>query len=181
MNIKYVIFLIPIFAVFSVSAVEINSNINGLLHKASSNFDQSVDFDSVVNSLYAQIRTRAKITNKNLSSNDIDTRVKDYVKEKYAPALIGNYSQLYSKLISARKDFSNCDNLEPIEPGKDVLASLCVKQKDDSIHVLYMTNGFDQGWSKSVGFIFRKSSKGLLLSAIELQLKEGVEAHVDGI
>jgi len=181
MNTKCVISLIITFTVFPVSAEELNSKINSLLHKASNNFGKSVDFGSVVNSLYEQIRPRAKITKENLSSNEIDTKVKKYVKEKYAPALIGNYSQLYSKLKSAKKDFSSCKTLEPIEPGKDVLASLCTKKIDKSIHVLYMTNGFGQGWSKSVEFIFRKSNKDLLLSAIELQLKEGVKAHVDGI
>ena len=143
--------------------------------------ENSINHESIADSLYEQIRPRAKITNKELSSEEIDKRVKKYIAEKYAPALISNYSQLYSKLKTAKKDFSSCDNLEPIEPGKDVLASLCITQQNDSVLVQYMTNGFGRGWSKSVVFVFRRSRDSFVLSAIELQPKEGVKAYVEGI
>ena len=157
------------------------SDIKNKLHFASNNFEQSVDHDSVVNSLYKQIRPRAKITKKNLGSEEIDKKVRTYVIEKYAPALIENYSHLYSKLKEEKKDFSSCNTPESIDSGKDVLISLCVEQSNNSIQVLYMTNGYGRGWSKSVVFIFKMTGNTLLLSAIELQLKEGVKTHVEGI
>lgn len=175
---------IPFILAFTTNAVLASDRLSGIiimLHNASNNFEQSVNHESIVDSLYDQIRPRAKITNNKLSTEEIDERVRMYVTEKYAPALIGNYTHLYSKLKSEKKNFSSCDDIEPINADNDVLVSLCVKQHENIVRVQYMTNGFGRGWSKSVVFIFKPNKNTLLLSAIELQLKEGVKTHVEGI
>ncbi len=151
------------------------------LHNASENIEQFVNHKSVFESIYIQIRPRANITNTKLRSSQIDEKVRKYVAEKYAPALISNYSFLCSKLKTAKAKLSSCENLSPFSLNKDVLVALCVKQEKNSLRVQYMTNGYGQGWRTSAVFVFEIEKSSPQLSAIELQLKGGVKAYVEGI
>lgn len=152
------------------------------LHKVSKNIEQYSNHELISNSLYEQIRPRANITNKELSPDQIDKRVRKYVSEKYAPALINNYSKIYSEMRKANKDFTSCEKLVPIKPDEDVLKSLCLKEQNNILKVQYMTNGYSQGWSKSAVFVFRYVKGTAKLVSIELQpVDEGVKAYVEGI
>lgn len=180
-NMMLLIVIISVILPKLALATESLSEIKIMLHKVSSNIEQSIDHNAIVDSLYKQIRPRARITNKTISSPEIDKRVRKYIKDKYAPALIANYNYLYTKLKSAKKDFSDCSHPEAMESGKDVLTALCVEKYHDSVHVPYLVKGLDHGWSKSAVFIFKISGRTLLFSGIELQLGEGVKAYVEGI
>ncbi|MBV1911779.1 MAG: hypothetical protein KUG78_20975 [Kangiellaceae bacterium] len=176
--------LVPLLLVCNINIVfadNVHSDITIKLHETSSNLKQHLDHESIVDSIYEQIRPRAKVTNNELSTKIIDEKVRKYIVEKYSPALIGNYEHLYLKLKSAKKDFSNCDDLKPINPNDDVLMTLCVIVKVDDIHVIYMTNGYSRGWKKTLDFIFTQTEKNLSLSSIELQMGDGVQAYVEGI
>ena len=52
---------------------------------------------------------------------------------------------------------------------------------DDFATVLYMTNAYGNGWSKSAGFVFAATNGRLELESIELQLADRVKAYVEGI
>lgn len=151
------------------------------LHKTSESINQYVNNESIVESLYKQLRSRANITNTKLSEKQIDDIVRGYVSKKYAPALINNYSYLYSKLRDLKKDFSNCDNLDQFSMNENVLMALCIKQQSDSVQVYYMTNGHGKGWAISSIFIFAIKENLPILSSIELQIKDGQKIYVEGL
>ena len=44
-----------------------------------------------------------------------------------------------------------------------------------------MINGYGKGWSKTAGFVFTTIAGTLQLVSIELPLKEGTKAYVEGI
>jgi hypothetical protein len=151
------------------------------LHAASQSIYKYSNLERITESLYAQIRPRAKVTNKQLSEKQVDEKVRKYVAEKYALALIGNYSIIYGELQSQKKSFSNCDDIEPIKEKEDILKALCLRKLEGAIKVQYMTNGYCKGWSETAGFIFSSIADKLQLVAIELYLKEGAKAYVEGI
>ena len=124
------------------------------LHMASKDIKQSANPDSIVDSIYKQLRPRANVTNTALSAAEIDIKVRSYISEKYAPVLINNYAQLYSQLIAAKKDFSTCEDLNPFSLTKDVLVALCVNTQAESVQVQYLTNGYGQGWRTTAIFYF---------------------------
>lgn len=170
--------------IFYVSGSIASENQSGLitkLHTASENIEIFTNHESVDKSIYKQIRPRANVTNTKLSASQIDEKVRQYISEKYEPALISNYSFLYSKLKLAKKDFSSCEDLNPFNLNENVLMALCLKQENNSLRVQYMTNGYGRGWSISAIFVFEIEESSLKLSSIELQLKEGVKVYVDGI
>jgi hypothetical protein len=152
-----------------------------VLHKVSESINQHANNESIVESLYKQIRPRANITNTKLSEKQVDGIVRGYIAKKYAPALINNYSSIYSKLKDSKKDFSKCDNLNEFSMNENVLMALCIKQQSDSLRVHYMTNGYGKGWAISSIFVFAIKENLLTLSSIELQMKEGQKAYVEGL
>jgi hypothetical protein len=174
------VFTLSLFFI-SASASEAQSELTRELHKASESINQHANNESIVDSLYKQIRPRANITNTKISEKEIDNIVRGYIEKKYAPALINNYSSIYSKLNNSKKDFSKCDNLNEFSLNENVLLALCIKQQSDSVRVHYMTNGYGKGWAISSIFIFAIKENFLTLSSIELQMKEGQKAYVEGL
>lgn len=157
------------------------SELKGALHKVSENIAEFANHELIVDSLYSQMRPRANITNKSLSSDQVDKKVRTYVSEQYAPVLIKNYSQIYSELKKADKDFSSCEKLVAINPDKNFLSSLCLKEEGNLIEVQYMTKVPSKGWSKAIVFGFEYVKGVLQLVSIELQMVEGAKVHIEGI
>jgi len=151
------------------------------LHQASQNIEKHTDPAKISESLYKQLRPRANITNPKLSKAQVDEKVRKYISDKYAPALIGNYAQLYAKMRANHKDFSDCNDPVPMKAGEDVLVSLCLASTIDAIEVRYLTNAYSRGWNQSAGFVFSMVGDKLQLVGIELPLKPGTKAYVEGI
>jgi len=163
------------------SAGVIESGLMSKLHNASKDIKQHTNHGSVVESIYKQIRSRVNVTNTTLNVAEIDRIVRSYVSEKYAPALITNYAQLYSQLKAAKTDFSTCDALHPFNLTNDVLAALCVKTEGPTVRVEYRTNSYGRGWSTATIYAFTTEGDALRLNEIELFLKEGTKAYVEGL
>lgn len=176
-----VISLSLIFIATPTYASSKNTVLISQLHKASQNIEKFSNYKLINESLYKQIRPRANITNHQLSKIQIDEKVRKYIALKYAPALVGNYSHLYALLHSSKKEFSNCNHITPINPNEDILKSLCFIKHKGSIKVQYMTNAYSKGWAKSAGFVFSTIEGKLQLIGIELHLKPGTKAYVEGI
>nr|BAJ06994.1 hypothetical protein [uncultured bacterium] len=171
---------------FAISAGESSASadfaaLKNALHKTSENIEKNADLEKIGNALYEQLRPRAKITNMELSPNEVDLKVREYVEQQYVPVFIDNYSRIYTELREAGKDFTNCKNPEPIDPESDVLKALCVEKDGEAAIVRYMTNGYSQGWSETLVFLLELEADKTTLIEILLQLREGVEAHVPGI
>ena len=162
-------------------AFESNEQLKLNLHSSSENIEDHVNWKEINYSLYKQIRPRANITNDSLTEEQVNEKVREYVKEKYAPVLVKNYSQIYSELKSANGDFSDCNEIVPIRQGDDVLKSLCVMNEGSSVIVQYMTNGYSRGWSKSLVFVFELEDESLQLRSIDLQMDDASKAYVKGI
>ena len=174
------VFTLSLFFV-SAFASESQSELTRRLHKASERISKYANNESIVESLYNQMRPRANITIATLNEKQIDDIVRGYIAKKYAPVLINNYSQIYAKLLDSKKDFSKCDNLNQFSMNANVLMALCIKQQSDSLRVQYMTNGYEKGWSISSIFIFAINENSLILSSIELQMKDGQKVYVEGL
>lgn len=164
----------------SLAAVS-DSSLVSKLHDASTNISQYTDHETVVESIYKQLRPRANVTNTALKSTEIDKIVRSYVSEEYAPTLIANYTQLYSLLKASKKDFSTCEALQPFNLSNDVLVALCVKTLGSEVQVEYRTNGYGRGWSTAAIYVFRTEGGALRLHEIKLLLKEGTKAYVKGL
>jgi len=129
MTMRILITLSLTFAIALSQAAGENAEVISLLHEASKNIDKHSNYEKITESLYSQIRPRANITNKQLSEKQIDERVRKYIAKKYAPALVGNYSVIYSELQKRNKSFSSCDNIAPIEEKeKNILKALCLRK-----------------------------------------------------
>lgn len=165
----------------TASAGVIEHSVMSKLHNASKDIKQHTNYGSVVESIYKQIRSRANVSNAALNVSEIDRIVRSYVSEKYAPALITNYAQLYLQLKAAKSDFSTCDTLHPFNLTSDVLAALCVNTVGSKVLVEYQTNGYGKGWSTASIFAFTTEGDALKLDEIELFLKEGTKAYVEGL
>jgi hypothetical protein len=166
---------------YSCVSLALDADSIGKLYSVSDNIEKATNYKSVVESLYQQIRPRANITNKSLSQKQVDIKVRQYITDKYAPALVMNYQHIYSQLRGNGGEFSDCGNVTPIKSGEDVLKALCLSGNNGHIKVSYMTNGYSQGWKTSAIFVFNAVNNAFQLSAIELQLKDGVKAYVEGI
>ena len=151
------------------------------IHKASENIEENSDQVKISNALYEKLRSRVNITNMELSQSEIDVKVREYVEQQYAPVLIDNYSTIYGELREAGKDFTNCKNPEPLNPGRDVLKAMCIEQAGEAVYVKYMTNGYSRGWSDTLVFKFELEDYKATLVEVVLQLRQGVKAHVPGI
>lgn len=165
----------------SLFASNTQSKLRAEFHRAAENINQFSNLELINNSLYEQIRPRANVTNRELTSEQINQLVRKYISEKYAPALIKSYSHIYSKLKGAKKDFSSCEKLEPIKHDEEILSSLCLEEQNDTYKVQYLTNGYSQGWKKTAVYIFNYTGGAFELVSIELQLNEGTKAYVEGI
>lgn len=165
----------------SAFAGAVESGVISKIHNASKDIKQSANHDSIAESIYKQIRPRVNITNTVLGAAETDRIVRSYVYEKCAPALINNYAQLYSQLKAAKKDLTTCEDLNPFNLTKDVLAALCVKTQAAFVRVQYLINSYGRGWSTSTIYVFSAEGSALRLSSIELQLKEGAKAYVEGL
>jgi hypothetical protein len=165
----------------SAYASEGQSELINELHKASESINQHVNSEAIVESLYKQIRPRVNITKTKPSEKEIDDIVRGYIAKKYAPALINNYSLIYSKQKESKKDFSKCDRLNGFSMSENVLMALCIKRQSDSLQVNYMTNGYGNGWATSLIFVFAIKENLLTLNSIDLQMKEGQKAYVEGL
>lgn len=163
-------------------ASESLSEIADALHGSSESLESSVDYKQVTDSLYKQIRPRAYITDKSLTASQIDERVYDYIAKQYVPALVSNYAHLYASMKKENnKEFSDCAAPVAFNEGDEILKSLCVSRSDDSVEVKYMTNAYAQGWRSTSIFEFTKVSGKYWLTAINILMKDGQRAHVDGI
>jgi hypothetical protein len=151
------------------------------LRRSSESLEASVAYKQVTDSLYKQIRQRAYVTDKSLSAPQIDERVYDYVAKQYVPALVSNYAHLYASMKKSGKEFSNCDAPAAFNEGDDILKALCIDRTDDAVVVKYMTNSYAQGWQSTSMFEFTQVSGKYWLTAIDILMKEGQKAHVDGI
>jgi hypothetical protein len=151
------------------------------LHKASEKIEENADSEKISEALYQQLRPRAKVTNMELSESEVDLKVREYIEQQYAPVLIDNYSQIYGELRKVNKDFTNCENPEPLDPRSDILKALCVEKDGESMRVRYLTNGYSQGWSETLVFLFDLEADKATLVQTVLQLGEGVEAYVPGM
>lgn len=179
---KYLFFGFALLLVSAVaSAGMVDSGLMSKLHNASNDIKQYTNHGSVVESIYKQIRPRANITNATLSGTEIDRIVRAYVSEKYAPALVANYAQLYAQLKAANADFSTCDALHPFKLTKDVLLALCIKSDGSTIRVEYRTNGYGKGWSTSAIYTFADDGDALRLNEINIFIKDGAKAYVEGL
>jgi hypothetical protein len=181
MAMRILIVLSLTFAFTLSQAANEKAEVIAQLHEASQSIDEHSNRERITESLYNQIRPRANVTNKQLSEKQVDEKVREYVAEKYAPALVGNYSTIYGELQSQKKSFSSCEDIAPIKEKEDILKALCLRELEGSIKVQYMTNGYGKGWSETAGFVFTSIAGKLQLVAIELYLKEGATAYVEGI
>ncbi|WP_289028953.1 hypothetical protein [uncultured Paraglaciecola sp.] len=116
-----------------------------------------------------------------MSEQQVDDKVRQYIADKYMPVLIMNYQHIYTQLHDNSGVFSNCDKVTAIKPGEDVLKALCLKEDNNQIKLSYMTNGYSQGWNTSMTLVFNTIEEEYVLTSIELHLKNGVKAYVEGI
>jgi len=151
------------------------------LHSISNNISQHSNFELITQSLFEQMREYVDVKNSDLSSMEIDVLVKQYIAESYAPIFVRNYSQIYSELRKENKDFSDCEDLIPFKDNVDVLQSLCLKKEGILIQVQYWTNGYKQGWSKSITYNFKKSSGLLELVSMEIPLSKNQKVHIPNL
>jgi len=165
----------------TASAETVDPGLMKKLHSASIIIKQHTNDYAVIESIYKQVRPRANVTKTTLSVAEIDRIVRSYVSKKYAPALVTNYMQLYSQLKAAKADFAACDAPQPFNLTRDVLAALCVKAQGSAVRVEYRTNGYDRGWLTTAVYTFAAEGNVLKLNEIELLIKEGVKAHVEGL
>ncbi|MDO6568169.1 hypothetical protein Q4561_13940 [Alteromonas sp. 1_MG-2023] len=166
---------------YSGASLAIDDNTITKLYDSSENIDNTINRESVVESLYQQIRPRANITNKSLSQKQVDSKVRLYISDKYLPALVMNYQQIYFQLRASEGQFTSCDNATPINYDDDILKMLCLNENDSHMEVVYMTNGYSQGWKTSATYGFTIDNDEYELTFINLYLKEGVSAYVEGI
>jgi hypothetical protein len=181
MKARLVFVLLLLISAGEASASAAFATLKDTVHKASENIEENADRERISNALYEQLRPRANITNMELSRDEIDVKVREYVYQQYAPVLIDNYSRIYGELRGANKDFTDCNNPEPLNPGSDVLKALCIEKTGESAKVSYMTNGYSQGWSETLVFLFEIGADKATLVEVVLQLRDGVKAHVPGI
>jgi len=165
----------------TASAETVDPGLIKKLHSASISIKQHTNDYAVIESIYKQVRPRANVTKTTLSVAEIDRIVRSYVSEKYAPALVTNYMQLYSQLKAAKADFAACDALLPFNLTKDVLAALCVKAQGSTVRIEYRTNSYDRGWSTAAVYVFAAEGNVLKLNEIDLLLKGGAKAYVEGL
>lgn len=149
------------------------------LHRVSADIQRHADIAKIVDALYQQLRPRARITDPALTAALVDERVRRYVAEKYAPALIQNYAQIYGEMVATKKNFSACEHPQPFDETADVLKALCVIEGADSLRVQYLVNGYTRGWRTTAEFVF--SADGEWLQAIVIPLEEGAAVFVEGI
>ena len=151
------------------------------IHEASRSIKASANYNAITESLFKQIRPRADIKNKDLTSEEVDKRVRKYISEKYTPVLIKNYEQIYSTLQEEKKDFSDCKAPAPIKPNEDILTSLCINVDTSFVEIKYLTNPYSQGWKPTSIFKFVKANGEYELSSIDIQLSGDQKAYVKGI
>ena len=173
--------VISMLILYSNTVFSNDSTILKEIHKSSVDIENYSNNEAIQKDMFIQLRSKANITNKKLSSNEIDKKVREYISKSYAPILIKNYAQIYSEMIKENKDFSNCKNPVPIKPAKDILKALCLKEDNGNYKIQYMTNGYSQGWSVVASYLFSKAQESQKLIAIDLQLKKGIKAYVEGI
>lgn len=162
-------------------ASEKHSALATALMRASDSLESHVDHESVTQSLYEQLRPRAKVTRKDLTKRQIDQRVREYVARKYVPALVGNYAHLYAQMRNAGHSFSDCARPRPIDVGDEILKCLCVRGNPQAVQVKYMTRGHSKAWEDVVIFEFSKVTTEYHLTGIDLGMSKGQQAYVDGI
>ena len=166
---------------FSNEPLALEENNITKLYISSDNIENSVNNESVVESLYQQIRPRSIITNLALSQQEVDIKVKEYVSIKYMPSLLMNYRHIYSQLRANNGELHSCENAKPIQIDSDILKKLCLKGDDSHVQVIYMNNAYLQGWKTSATYVFSMVKEKYELTSIDLHLKEGVNAYVEGI
>ena len=152
------------------------------IHSASRNLDVSVNYKSVTESLYEQIRPRVHITKPELTPKEIDSIVRDYVSKKYTPALIHTYKVVYAEFMENHDKFDNCDSLGESTNKEVVLKSLCLVINKSIVEVRYFTNGYAMGWKLTAVFKFRKAQGKYEMFSIDIP-KDGTnqEAYVEGV
>lgn len=150
------------------------------LHESSSLIEVYANYSSITEALFSQLRSKAVISQPDLSDAEIDQKVRDYISQKYTPALIKNYKLIYSAMITMKKDFADCDQPEPIKLNEEIHSSLCLELRDGEAHVHYMTNPYSKGWETASVFIFILEESKYKLSAIDLNLSSSQRAVIQG-
>jgi hypothetical protein len=167
--------------ILAKSAVAITQDNINLLQKSSQDIKRYIDEPLVVESLYNQMRNRAKVTLLALNKEQIDHKVRMYISEQYMPAMTSSYIHIYSLLKDHKSLFLDCSEIEKIAKVKNSQKMLCTSKVEKGINVNYMNTGYDNSWSLSSTFKFAIAEYKMILIGVELPFKEGVEVYVEGI
>lgn len=157
------------------------ANIAADLQTTVESLESNVDYPLVIESLYKQIRPRAKVTRNDLTPTQINNRVYQYITDEYSPALVGNFAYLYADMKKHNKRFSDCHTPNPINKNDDILKTLCIDSHDGDVLIRYMTNAYAQGWKDVAIFKFTKASGHYRLTAIDMLMTDKQQTYIDGI
>ena len=172
-SIVFILLLIsnPMYALSETAVLErIESASNKLLktpHLLSSKY---IDKKFIVDSIYKSFRPYIKITNKNLSKEEIDKRTRKYIENSYFPVLVKNYTQIYEDVIDDGNTITFCNNKTFSNLGEDsvVSISLCVDSViEDKISVNYYSKHQEKEKMNLTGtFTFSNTESPVLIGII---------------
>jgi hypothetical protein len=151
------------------------------LKEISTDIRHHTDIKAVVDSLYTQMRPRVLIHDTSIDSATTDQKTRTYIQNRYAPALIANYTHLYDKLTRAHKEFTPCDNPQPINADAPVQQALCTLHLGDTLIVRYLTRMPPDAWKTSAEYRFLQQKNRLTLKAIRLSLPPEAKVRIKGL
>jgi hypothetical protein len=181
-----------------VSAQPLSIQQNADLHQASIDIYSHVDYDRILEKTFPEFIKRVFVTNKKLSQQEIERKVKEYLRNDYLPRLVNNYEILYKKLIAAKKDFAAEGKPEVILPrfsefsdegtpqmSREEIAELSlsagINKKIITVQY-YSRRGFEKYWyDPSVEYIFEYKNKKLILVDIKMLKHYDMKQFITGV
>ena len=143
---------------------------------------RGIDLEAVTQSIYEKVRPIVLINNKNLSPAEIDQITRDYIRTRYAPAIIGNYALLYKTMRKADLDFHSCKKPQFFSFGENSRATLCIGEASEKeISVKYLSDPFNQGPKETAVFYFYRKNKMAFLSKINFDTPGIKSFYVEGV
>lgn len=160
------------------------------LHKTSENIARTqadevvkgADIASITDHLYKQARPNVRPENNDKSEEEIDRITRNYLREEYAAALLGNYARLYKKMKAANGNFTNCSEPAYFTVSEGFKAALCiVSERSPETAVKYMADASSGPPEHTLTFVFTPSGDRLELSRMELTLPDDAQFHIGGL
>lgn len=139
------------------------------------------DLFAVSDSLYRQVRPNVLINNKTLSPGEIDESVRAYIMKQFAPILVMHYSLQFSKMNKAGLHFGGCQALQALPFDEHTDMALCTSKTENSLDVRYLTRQGTQDWKTATVYKFSKRQHKLVLTAIQLNVKQGQKFRISDI